>query len=121
MSYYNNSHTFASSSKRDDATLLGYGNDRLMSWCPSMNIYRVNRFNILTNDKPRSKFASKWVSEDGGVRQTSFNKAYTVTYSNYNFNLNQVLFEIVAISYPIMTMLKLIKWNNHWTDCIPYV
>ncbi len=43
--------------------LLGSGSDRLMSWCPSLNIYRVNRFNLLTNDKVRHVPKRDWVGE----------------------------------------------------------
>ena len=51
--------------KGETPLLLGHGSDSLMSWCPGLNIYRVNRFNILTNDKPSRKITSKWITEDG--------------------------------------------------------
>ena len=51
--------------KGETPLLLGHGSDSLMSWCPGLNIYRVNRFNILTNDKPRKQITSKWITEDG--------------------------------------------------------
>jgi len=41
------------------------GNARALSWCPSMNIYRVNRFNILTNDKTSRKPPdSRWMPKE---------------------------------------------------------
>jgi len=51
--------------KGETPLLLGHGSDSLMSWCPGLNIYRVNRFNILTNDKPRKQITSKWITEEG--------------------------------------------------------
>ena len=90
MSSFSSSRT--SSSKRVDPLLLGdgYGSDRLMSYCPSLNIYRVNRFNILTNDRPnRNKYSSNWITESDG-QQTSVN-SYSVTFSNYKFNLKVIM------------------------------
>ena len=50
--------------KGETPLLLGHGSDRLMSWCPGLNIYRVNRFNLLTNDKPRKR-VSQWITDEG--------------------------------------------------------
>ena len=91
MSAYSSSRT--SAAKRVDPLLLGdgYGSDRLMSYCPSLNIYRVNRFNILTNDRPnRNKFSSPWITDQSGGQQTSVN-SYSVTFSNYKFNLKVIM------------------------------
>lgn len=86
MSY----HISSTDKNPSNPMLLGYGTDRLMSWCPSLNIYRVNRFNILTNDKPRKKYESPWITDSGG--QTSVSN-YSVTMTNYKFNLK-------VINYP---------------------
>ena len=47
----------------DGTLLLGAGNDRLMTWCPGLNIYRVNRFNLLTNDKVKHVPKRAWADE----------------------------------------------------------
>ena len=83
MSY----HISSTDKNPSNPMLLGYGTDRLMSWCPSLNIYRVNRFNILTNDKPRKKYESPWITDSGG--QTSVSN-YSVTMTNYKFNVKVI-------------------------------
>ena len=83
MSY----HSSSTDKNPNNTMLLGYGTDRLMSWCPSLNIYRVNRFNILTNDKPRKKYESPWITDSGG--QTSVSN-YSVTMTNYKFNVKVI-------------------------------
>ncbi len=60
MSYF--SPTSSSSGSRKDSLMLGQGSSSL-SWCPSLNIYRVNRFNIVTNDKPNKRFTSNWIND----------------------------------------------------------
>ena len=67
MSYYSDlSGTSASGrsrlGQRSEPLVLGQGSSSL-SWCPGLNIYRVNRFNLLTNDKAQKRFESPWIRE----------------------------------------------------------
>ena len=58
--------SYSSNKKGEDRTTLinQDGNARTLSWCPSLNIYRVNRFNILTNDKKKDPLESPWIAKD---------------------------------------------------------
>lgn len=63
MSYF--SSTSSISSRGEAPLMLGHGGNSSLSWCPSLNIYRVNRFNILTNDRPANKrYESHWIRDD---------------------------------------------------------
>ena len=95
MSFYpSNSPSSSLSKKAEVPLLLGSGSDRLMSWCPSLNIYRVNRFNILTNDQTR-KQSSITLSSLEALRRFDFIEELLM------HNLIHVAEEIFAyVGYP---------------------
>ena len=117
MSY----HSSSTDKNPNNTMLLGYGTDRLMSWCPSLNIYRVNRFNILTNDKPRKKYESPWITDSGG--QTSVSN-YSVTMTNYKFNVkvisnNYVILQNIPTQkgvYQNLALVTNLSKKNHEID-----
>jgi hypothetical protein len=117
MSHYTpNSHR-DSSKKGEVPLLLGFGSDRLMSYCPSLNIYRVNRFNLLTNDQPRRKaVSSPWITADtGGDSANKFDLIDELLMHNM-IHVVEIIFEYVG--FP--DTWSCLRVNRLWYEFLAY-
>ena len=99
MSYFSTTTTGTDTpSKKGVGPLLLGDSSRSLSWCPSLNIYRVNRFNIITNDKPkRSRFASAWINDSGSYKKFDIIEELLMQYNLVH--VAEQIFELVGFPH----------------------